>query len=297
MTLWLWVFLRIVANPFSNVFQKILTRKTADPLSIICIPLGLLAIASLPALVWLPPLHRAFWLNISICTVLAVLGNTLLVEAVKRSDLSVLGPINAYKSVVSLLPGMLLLGEVPRPAGLAGIALIVAGSYFILDKNVSEPRRNVFVRFFRDRGIQFRFAALFFSAIEAVFLKKALRASNPLATFVFWSILGFGLSAAGIGLLFTRAKMADQIATGRANWKPFLMLGLTTALMQLGTLITFEALQVGYSLALFQTSTLLSVFLGHRLFREGHFLERLIGSIIMMAGAALIIVAGAHGPS
>src|SRR5579863_10237725 len=116
MILWLWVFLRIVANPFSNVFQKVLTRKAADPLAIICIPLGLLAIASLPALIWLPPLHRAFWLNISICTVLAVSGNTLLVEAVKRSDLSVLGPINAYKSVVSLLPGMVLLGEVPRPA-------------------------------------------------------------------------------------------------------------------------------------------------------------------------------------
>jgi drug/metabolite transporter (DMT)-like permease len=90
--------------------------------------------------------------------------------------------------------------------------------------------------------------------------------------------------------LFSRAKIAVQIATGRANWKPFFMLGLTTALMQLGTLITFNAMQVGYSLALFQTSTLLSVLLGHRLFQEQHFVERMIGSIVMVGGAVLIII-------
>ena len=290
MILAIWIFLRIVANPFSNVFQKILTRKAADPLWIICVPFFLLAMSSLPALGWLPHLHRAFWINISICTVLAVAGNTLLVEAVKRSDLSVLGPINAYKSVVSLLPAMVLLGEFPRPTGLAGISLIVAGSYFIVDKKISEPRRNLFFRFFRDRGIQFRFAALIFSAIEAVFLKQAVRASNTLATFVFWSIFGFFLSCAGVVLLFSRAKIAVQFAAGRAEWKPFFMLGLTTALMQLGTLITFNAMQVGYSLALFQTSTLLSVLLGHRLFQEEHFVERMIGSIVMVGGAVLIII-------
>jgi hypothetical protein len=48
--------------------------------------------------------------------------------------LSVLGPVNAYKSVISLVPGMVLLGEFPEGmvlAGmvLAGMGLIVGGSY------------------------------------------------------------------------------------------------------------------------------------------------------------------------
>ena len=46
--------------------------------------------------------------------------------------------------------------------------------------------RNAFVQFFRERGIQLRFAALGLSATEAIFLKKAIVLSSPLTTFVLW---------------------------------------------------------------------------------------------------------------
>lgn len=59
--------------------------------------------------------------------------------------------------------------------------------------------------------------------------------------------------------------------------------------MQLTTLFTFGKLQVGYSLALFQLSSLISVFLGYRYFQESNIRKRLAGSCIMIAGAALII--------
>jgi drug/metabolite transporter (DMT)-like permease len=223
--------------------------------------------------------------------VLAVSGNTLLVQALRLSDLSVLGPINAYKSVVSLAPGVVLLHEVPHAAGLAGIALILGGSYFLVDKQVNRPGRNLFVRFFRDRGIQYRLAALVFSAIEAVFLKRALLASGPLVTFAFWSLLGAGLATFGVGIL-RGAEIRTEVARAALNWKPYILLTLTTGLMQLASLITFQAFAVGYALALFQMSTLLTVILGHRLFQEAHFWERMLGSLVMVAGAVLIIVGG-----
>jgi len=74
------------------------------------------------------------------------------------------------------------------------------------------------------------------------------------------------------------------------NWKAVGLLTGTTGLMQLTSLLTFNAMPVGNSLALFQTSTLVSVVLGHRFFNEGHFIERMIGSGIMVGGAVLIIV-------
>ena len=49
---------------------------------------------------------------------------------------------------------------------------------------------------------------------------------------------------------------------------------------------------VGYALALFQMSTLITVFLGYHLFAEKHFVERMVGSIIMVAGAVLVIYGG-----
>jgi drug/metabolite transporter (DMT)-like permease len=289
--LWLSILVRIVANPFSNVFQKLLTRQHAEPLFIICAVHGLLTLACTPIFLFaLPPLPGEFWISMSICTILTVSGNVLIVAAVKRSDLSVLGPINAYKSVVSLIPGMLFLNEVPGLLGLGGIALIVAGSYFLVDRDVNKPGANAFVRFVRDRGVQYRFAALIISALEAVVMKRAMLVSSALTTFAFWSAFGFGVSLAVVGLTMRGPKLAQEFAVLRFNKGTYLALFATTGLMQGCTILIFEGFQVGYALALFQTSALVSVVLGWHVFREKHFAKRLAGSAIMAAGAALIIV-------
>jgi drug/metabolite transporter (DMT)-like permease len=193
--------------------------------------------------------------------------------------------------VISLVLGVFLLGEVPTPIGAAGVLLIVAGSYFVVDRDGNQPRSNAFARFFRERGIQFRFAALGVSATEAIFLKKALLLSSPLTTFIFWSILGLPIAAAAIALLL-RDRLGNELVLFRHHWSTYLRLAVTTAAMQLTSLLTFGKLQVGYSLALFQLSTLISVFLGYRYFQEGQIRKRLFGSAIMAAGAVLIALQG-----
>lgn len=288
----LFVAMRIFANPLSNVFQKQLTQRAANPIFIIGATHALLTLACAPIIFALPvsALAAHFWTNIAICAALAVAGNTLLVFALQSADLSVLGPINAYKSVIGLVLGVFLIGEVPTPAGAAGVLLILAGSYFVVDRNGNQPRGNAFALFFRERGIQFRFAALGLSATEAIFLKKALLLSSPLITFVFWSILGLPIAVAASALLL-RGRLANEAAPLRRNRTTYAWLAITTGAMQLTTVLTFGRLQVGYSLALFQLSTLISVFFGHRYFQEGHFRKRLFGSSIMVAGAALIVMA------
>ena len=202
-----------------------------------------------------------------VCALLAVAGNVLLVHAVKAVDLSVLGPINAYKSVIGLVLGIFLIGERPTAMGVAGTLLIIAGSYFVVDDPVNEPRRHAFVRFFRERGIQLRLAALGLSATEAIFLKKAILLSSPLTTFVLWSVLGFPIAGAAVVLLL-RNTVRDEVVVFRRHSRTYLWLVVTTGLMQLSTVLTFDKLHVGYSLALFQLSTLdqrvprLSVFPG-----------------------------------
>lgn len=49
-------------------------------------------------------------------------------------------------------------------------------------------------------------------------------------------------------------------------------------------------MQVGYTLALFQTSTLLTVLLGWKVFKEPHLARRLTGAAIMAAGATVILL-------
>ena len=288
------VLVRIFANPLSNVFQKQLTQRLAHPLFIITVVHAALTVLCLPyAVIGGGGFHvpTAVWINMLIAALLAVTGNVLIVYALSEADLSVLGPINAYKSVVGLILGIFLVGERPTLMGLTGVLLIVAGSYFVIDRRVNQPLSNAFVRFFSERGIQLRFPALFFSATEAVFLKRAIVLSSPVTVFIFWAVFGFAVAMAG-GVVLLRHEMPRQIAILRGAAGTYIWLVSAIGMMQLATLLTLRELQVGYSLALFQLSTVVSVFLGRRYFAETRIGERLIGSIVMAAGAALIVLFG-----
>jgi drug/metabolite transporter (DMT)-like permease len=291
MFLGLCLFVRIVANPFSNVFQKRLTQLSASPSFVVAATLGLLSLGCAP-LLWIEtwPTAAEFWVNIGIVALLSAAANVLIVEALKRSDQSVLGPINAYKSVVSLAPGIVLLGEIPDAWALTGIVLIVVGSYFLVDRRIDEPRQNVFVSFFRERGVQFRFAALVCSAVEAVYYKRALLAATPRTAFLGWCVLGFLVTIVVAVALNQQSQRAIDRTLFRDRFGVFLLLAMTTGLMQLTTSYVFAKMQVGPALALFQTSALVSVVLGRAVFRERNFWERMIGSLIMVAGAVLVVL-------
>jgi drug/metabolite transporter (DMT)-like permease len=287
----LFVIIRIVSNPLSNVFQKQLTRRDADPALILAVTHALLAVATLPLLLfriidWRQP--AAFWTNMVPCAVLAVASNILLVQALRLTDLSVLGPLNAYKSVISLLLGIFLIGELPSMIGLAGMLLIVAGSVCIIDRQTGQRRRHALSAFLRDPGVHLRFAALVLSATEAVFLKRALHHAPALEVFTGWAQLCFPLAALAAWIRM-RNQPSPMLAVLRPNLTAFLALALTTGLMQLTSLLTFARMQVGYSLALFQLSALLSVLLGHHFFQEGHLHKRLLGASIMVLGAGIIV--------
>jgi drug/metabolite transporter (DMT)-like permease len=47
---------------------------------------------------------------------------------------------------------------------------------------------------------------------------------------------------------------------------------------------------VGYALSLFQLSTIVSVLLGHKFFKELNIRKKLIGSAIMIMGSVIIIL-------
>ena len=287
------VVARIVANPISNVFQKQLAQRSAHPLFIIAATHGLLTAVALPALVRTPlaALRAAFWTNILIAVALAVVGNVLLVYALRAADLSVLGPINAYKSVLSLILAVVLIGEIPTAFGVLGVALIVAGSFVVIDREPGQAHGTAIRRFVGEFGIRMRLGALVCSATEAVFLKRALLLSSPLTTFLLWAILGFPLAVLAASVLL-RGGVTAEMARMIREWRGYLWLAVSTGVMQLTTLLTFGMLQVGYSLALFQLSTLVTVYLGHRYFRERNIGRRLAGSVIMVAGAMLIVALG-----
>lgn len=281
------VLLRIFSNPAANVFQKQLSSKGNHPLLVNFITYLLLSLGCLIIAIniqW-PVLGTEFWTYAILDGIAGAAGNAFLVRSLQTGELSILGPINSYKAVVGIIIGIFLLGEVPGLWGIAGIILIIYGSYFVLD--TTEEKFSFAL--LKKKEIQFRICAMILTAIEAVFIKKVILASS--AGIAFFSWCWFGAFFSFILLLIYRVNMKQQIGRIHAlQLRQYILLIICIGTMQFTTNYTFDHMQVGYALSLFQLSVIISVILGHRFFNEKDILKKLIGSVIMIAGSVMIIL-------
>jgi uncharacterized membrane protein len=281
------VIIRILVNPFSNVLQKQITLKGQHPLFINLATYTLLAFISVFLIydISIQSLDTEFWIYSIAGGITGALGNGFIVKALEKGDLSVLGPINAYKSIVGMLFAFIIIREVPNIWGLMGMGFIIVGSYFVLDTTEEKFSWQLF----KTPAIQYRLAALVLTGIQAVLDKKVIEHSNLEIAFAGWSIFGAGFSF--VFILFTKVSIQKEFKNvdGAILVKYFLLL-LTVGLMLASTNYTLSHMPVGYALALFQLSILLSVVLGHRFFNELHLFKKLIGATIMVIGSTLIIL-------
>jgi drug/metabolite transporter (DMT)-like permease len=281
------VLLRIVANPLGNVFQKQLIHGGNNPLVINFLTYLFLSVPCLFFALninW-SELPGEFWLYATLVGILGALGNGFLVKALEKGDLSVLGPINSYKSLIGIVGGIFLLGEIPNVWGLMGICLIIYGSYFVLDGTDDRFSWKLLKR----KEIQFRFLALVLTAIEAVFAKRIILISSGTLACISWC--WFGAIFSFLFLLVSGVNPRNE--SSRLKMKHFgkaLLVVLCAGIMLLTTTYTFTHMPVGYALSLFQLSTIGSVLLGQRFFDEKGIRRKLIGSLIMIAGSVVIIL-------
>lgn len=281
------VLVRILSNPLGNVFQKQLTVKGNHPLLVNFLTYLLLSVACLffAFLIQWQVLPREFWIYSVLGGIVGALGNSFLVKALQKGDLSILGPINSYKSLIGIFVGVILLGEVPTLWGLLGVALIIFGSYFVLD---TTPERFSFA-LLKKVEIQFRIWAMILTAIEAVFVKKVILASSTPIAFISWCC--FGALFSFLLVLFYRLDLKKETRKiGIGDFRNYFILVICIGLMQFTTNYVFEHMAVGYALSLFQLSILVSVLLGHRIFQEQDIRKKLVGSAIMIIGSIVIIL-------
>lgn len=281
------VLLRILSNSAGNVFQKQLTTKTNHPLIVNFITYLMLTVACIFIGFFIDwqALTGQFWFYSILGGMVGALGNGFLVKALQKGDLSVLGPINAYKSVIGIIFGIFLLGEIPNIWGILGIVLIIYGSYFVLDTTAERFS----LALFRKNEIQFRIWAMVLTAIEAVFVKKVILASSTTIAFISWC--GFGAVFSFFLLFIYQLDIKTEIGKiNNSDFRKYLGLIVCMGTMQFSTNYVFDHMQVGYALSFFQLSIIVSVILGYRVFREVDIRKKLIGSMIMVAGSILIIL-------
>lgn len=281
------VLLRILSNPLGNVFQKQLTTNGHHPLLVNFLTYFILSVVCIFIafnVTWLE-LPSQFWYYSVLVGMAGAVGNAFLVKALQGGELSVLGPINSYKSIIGMIIGVILLGEIPNVWGFLGMAFIIYGSYFVLD--TTEDKFSW--RLLKRKEIQFRIWAMILTAIEAVLIKKVILASSVMISFISWC--WFGALFSFFLLLLYRLDLKNQISNfhSRGLTRYFYLI-LCIGTMQFTTNYAFENMQVGYALSLFQLSTIVSVLLGHKVFKEQEIRKKLIGSAIMIVGSVIIIL-------
>jgi len=127
------------------------------------------------------------------------------------------------------------------------------------------------------------------TAIEAIFIKKVILYSSTAISFYFWC--WFGALFSFLLLFFFRISIRAEMRHIHLPHIPlygYLILCIGT--MQYTTNYVFSHMNVGYALALFQLSTLVSIILGYKIFQESNIRKKLVGSVIMIIGSVLIIL-------
>lgn len=264
---------RIVSNSYLNVFQKLLTnmgQKSSAVNFFTYLGLSIIGLFFINQL----PINNLILVNVLIMGCLGAIGNYFIIKALSLGDLSAIAPINSYKPIVAMIIGFIYLHEIPAKEAIFGILLIIVGTYFVLKNKNSVNVNNI--------AIFYRVLALIFSGTEAIFIKKVILLTDIIHSFVLWVFSGFIFSC--FFLIFSRQK--PEIKSLKYQMLLILMVGI----MQYSTNFVFSKMNVSYALALFQLSTILSVFLGANIFQEQNIHSKLIGAIIMTLGAIIIIL-------
>lgn len=275
------VIARILSNSTANLFQKKATEHSGSTVTNLYTYFVMSLLCVIPAcFVDWSVYSVEFWVNVLLAGLLCTVGTIALIEALRFGELSILAPINSYKSVVGLISAFIILGELPCIRDLVCILFIIIGSYFVLDTGGEKFSLKTFSR----RDVRLRIFALVCSGIEASFLKKIILMSSYKISLILWCFSGFICSL--IIILLRKSSLNMK----RENFTNCFVIACLLILMQLTTNYVFTKLEVGVALSLFQLSALVSIFLGYKFYSEKEIPKKVFGTVIMiLSGAAMLL--------
>ncbi|HEX2867956.1 MAG TPA: EamA family transporter [Ignavibacteriales bacterium] len=285
----MWIFLITVIpflDAFGNLFNKRSSMQGVRPVLIswsnnVVVVLLVLVLSFFISF----KLTAAYFLALSVTGTINIFATILYMHAVSKGDISELIPMLSFTPLFMLVTSPVIVGEIPRPGGIAGIFLVVTGSYML---NINLKKRNFadpIKALFRSAGTRIMLFVSFLYSITSNFDKVAVNASSPIQHLLFLNLYVFlGVSAI---VLLTKNFKKEELILGRYN---LIMLSIINLIGSLLFLLAITYTYVAYVIALKRTSGMLSVLLGHFVLGEAKLRERLLGSFIMFAGVLLILL-------
>lgn len=285
----LWLTGRTAGSVGASVLQKRLLEAGLGAARLWWITYGLLVPAGLALLaVSSVPVNPAFWNAAITAAVLDVAGNLAMAMALRDTDLSVFGPLNAFRPALAALAGWWLLDERPTAMGGIGLAIVIGGAFLLLapgpKSRPSDGTRN-------PAGVLWRFLGLGLSTLGASFLKRSMETGPAVWTLSVWILGGAVLLTPLWGGALRRPNALWSHPAVPQRGRLMLHAGLFLG-MQWATLEIFQRTLLAYSFAFFQLGMVAQVLVGGWLFGERHIRRRLVACGVMSVGALVLLLAG-----
>jgi len=280
-----------VASSGFDLFRKVLVEHLAPVPMVV-----LLAFASVPlfgAMVALGggvAVAPAYYLPAVASVVLNTVANLTFLQAVKISPLSVTVPLLSLTPVFTALLGTALLGEHPSAVAWAGIALVVAGAFWLnlgAGERADEGEPSAWRTALAQPGFWLMAGTALLLSLTIPLDKLAVGHANPPFHGLF---LTSGIALGSLSVLLIQGRLRE-LAGIRRGWRPFL-LALVASTAALGLqLVALQYLMVGVVETVKRgIGNLMAVILGRVAFSEAFTLPKLAAAVLMAAGVALILL-------
>jgi drug/metabolite transporter (DMT)-like permease len=217
-------------------------------------------------------------------SVSSIVATRLNIEALKREELSYTAPLNAFVPVFTLLIGGIFLNESPPKLGVVGVIAVVIGAYIVSIQPKKmywyEPiRRIVF-----SAGAQLSLAVAFCYAINTVFIKVvANNGHSSLVIFFLTTLIGW-LMLIHVPIM----KRNELVAIEKSDKTAVLGGGISSFFSGYFHILATASTFTSYATSVRRLDSVISVGLGWRYLKESNIRIKLLGSIIMTAGAVVM---------
>jgi len=284
MVWFIYAFLTALFESAKDVFSK-KSLKEMDEYVVACSLMFFSLVFLLPMLffIGIPRFTSQFWVALFVGGSLNVVAIILFMKAIKASDLSLTIPMITFTPLFLLITSPIMLGEFPSLLGLFGVILIVAGSYIMKIKHMKKGFFAPFGALIKEKGPRLMLLVAFIWSITSNFDKMGVINSSPMfwvaSTGIFMTIVMLPI------MLFKSKNVISKIKSGYKVLVPMGFFGVAASIFQM-TAVSMTL--VAYVISIKRTSVIMSVLLGHFLFKEKGLKERLIGVILMVLGVVLI---------
>lgn len=288
----MWFFFALtfaIASSFSTIIAKHVMREMDEYAYLLFT--GIVTMPFLLAIILyfyqIPRVDSTFFLSLAAATAIGVVGAILAYRAIKISEISLVSPISAFNPVFTAIISFFALGEKIGPKGALGILLIVTGAYLL---QVSKTKKGIFaplVALATHKGVQLSFVAYFIWAVTPTFEKTAIFHTNPQVP-PFASLVGMAMSTIIYGFLALKYS-SKPIDLAKKYFRFFLLVGLLGGIGMAAAFTAFSLANLGFVTAIFKLSIIFTVILGWLFFKEKDIKDRLLGSLVMLAGVVLLV--------